>query len=88
MRSIQGRFNETQLTYPNLGTYICLARAVTAQNFSLKNLKIAFNKLVSEEDYVRREKKALIENLFSLSNQLRRYQKVGLFAPGHLEIAH
>ncbi|MEI6553844.1 MAG: hypothetical protein WCO09_04700 [bacterium] len=78
MRSIERRFKKFAAKKENefLGDFIVLGRAVADQGYSLDRLARAFNRLVPKDDYDKRDKKALLEHLYSL-NGYPRCQKTG-----------
>ncbi len=68
MRSIQRRFNEIRLKNQDFSTYMSFARSIRNQQFSRDAINRWFNKLVDKDDYNKRDKKALLDYLFKLSN--------------------
>lgn len=68
MRSIEASYQKIQGRNPNLAAYPCLAQAAKGRRFARKNLVIAFGKIMPEDDYVRNEKKGLIDYLEKLTN--------------------
>lgn len=68
MKSIQRRFNNTQLKYPLLSSYVCFAKAIKHQQFSKDAVYRWFNALVDKNDYETRDKRKLVEQLVDLSN--------------------
>lgn len=71
MKSIERRFNAMTAKYPNHSSYLCFAKAVDGQEFSKQAIHRWFNQLVDKEDYVRKEKKAILAHLCALSNPVR-----------------
>ncbi len=68
MRSIEANCKKVQARNPNLGTYPCLVQAVKDRKFSRKSLVKAFNELMPESEYVKDEKKELIDYLENQTN--------------------
>jgi len=77
MRSLERRFKniQSQKKNSNLGDYCCLTRAVKYQKFSKKIIAYWFNKLMPKEDYLKSEKRSLISQLVSLTNELEEGKK-------------
>ncbi len=67
MRSIQRRFETLQQKNGDLSTYTNFAKAVKQQNFSKNIIARWFNKLVEKDDYNKKDKKKLIQDLWELS---------------------
>jgi len=63
MRSIERRFNKIIQKNPNWSSYICFAEAIKKQNFSRQAIHRWFNKLVEKDDYVKSEKRAVLDFL-------------------------
>jgi len=68
MRSIEANYKSIQIKNPNLGDYVCLAKAVKGRQFSRKNLVKAFKELVPKDDYEVSETKELIDHIECLTN--------------------
>lgn len=77
MRSIQRRFNKISTRSPELGSYICLARAIINHKFSRQMIGRWFQKLVDKDDYSKNEKKGLLSHLENLSNLAEDNKKKG-----------
>lgn len=67
MRSIKRVFENIKRKNPYWSDYICFSQAVSGKCFSKKTISRYFNKLVDNNDYSRREKKAILEWLISIS---------------------
>lgn len=74
MRSLKRIFEKIKRENPYLSDYICFSLAISGKNFSKKTISRYLNKLVDNNNYPKREKKEILEWLFSLSKR----QKVGL----------
>ncbi len=74
MRSLKRIFEKIKRENPYWSDYTYFSRAVFRKGFSKKTISKYFNKLVDKDDYLKREKKEILEWLFSLSKG----QKVGL----------
>ena len=68
MRSIEANYKKIQVRNPNLGDYLCLARAIKGKKFSRKSLVKSFTELVSKDDYLKSERKELVDYLEYLTN--------------------
>lgn len=67
MKSVKARFLKVKDKNPNLGSVICLARAIRNQSFNHKSIYNAFKKLVEEGDYSKKDKKEILKFLFSIT---------------------
>jgi hypothetical protein len=67
MKSLKRVFNKIRSENPYWSDYICFAEAVRGRNFSRKTIIRNFNSLVDKEDYVKSEKKEIIDFLVELS---------------------
>lgn len=67
MRSIKARYQNIQDKNINLGEYICLAKAVMYKKFSRKSILKSFNEIMPKEDYLKSERKELVNHLESLA---------------------
>jgi hypothetical protein len=67
MRSLRRVFNKIRSENPYWSDYICFAEAVRGRNFSRKTIIRNFNSLVDKEDYIKSEKKEIIDFLVELS---------------------
>ncbi len=74
MRSLKRVFEKLKRDNPNWSDYTCFSHALSGKGFSKKTISRYFNKLVDNNDYSKREKKEILEWLFSLSKG----QKIGL----------
>ncbi len=70
MKSIERRFNNIQEKKQGWSTYLCFAEAVKGQKFSREALHRWFNKLVDKDDYAASDKKNILTNLESLTNDV------------------
>lgn len=71
MKSLEKRFTKIVEKNPKLSSYTCFAEAIKGQKFSEQVIHRWFNKLVDTGDYAKKEKKAVLAFLVSLSNTLR-----------------
>lgn len=71
MRSLQARFNQVSEKHPLWSSYICFAEAIKHQKFGQETIHRWFSKLVKEDDYIKKEKRAILEYLENLTNMLR-----------------
>jgi len=67
MRSLKKVFNKIRGENPFWSDYICFAEAVRGRRFSRKTVIRNFNSLVDKEEYMRSEKKEIIEHLAEFS---------------------
>lgn len=67
MKSIQRVFNKTKKENPLLSDYICFTETIMGKKFSKQIITRHFNKLVDKDDYDKKDKKSLLEQLFKLS---------------------
>lgn len=67
MISIKERFDISQLKQPHLSDFISFAEAVSGQGYSRKNIVREFGKLVSKDDYDKKDKRTIISQLVDLS---------------------
>lgn len=77
MKSLQRRFERCAADHPSLGSFITLARAVRGQRFSKDRLQRNFNKLVDKADYEQKDKQALLEHLYRLTDSAEAYENRG-----------
>ena len=68
MKSIQRRFDDISSKNPHWSSYICFAEAIKRQKFNKESIQIWFNKLVDKNDYDKKDKKTLLDQLCILSN--------------------
>jgi hypothetical protein len=80
MRSIKRKFEKVEKKHPEWSSYIVFADAIYGQKFCRDVVMKHFNKLVKKDDYEKKDKKAILRFLVSLSNELRKGQN-------HLETA-
>ncbi len=69
MRSLKRVFEKIKRENPHLSDYTCFSLAISGKNFSKKTISRYFNKLVDNNDYLKREKKEILERLFWLSQK-------------------
>ncbi len=67
MRSLKRVFENIKRKNPYWSDYVCFSQAVFGKCFSKKTICRHFNKLVDSDDYSRKEKKAVLEWLISIS---------------------
>lgn len=61
-------FNETQRLNPFWSSWICFAEIVWKRNgLSKRTINKAFDKLVKKDDYAKSDRKALLNQLYELS---------------------
>lgn len=70
MKSIERRFNNIREKKQGWSSYLCFAQAVTGQKFSRAALHRWFNKLVDKDDYSASDKRNILMNLESLTNDV------------------
>ncbi len=68
MKSMQRRFDCISNKNPHWSSYICFAEAIKQQKFNKESIQIWFNKLVDKDDYDKKDKKTLLDQLYDLSN--------------------
>ena len=73
MRNIKARFD--RFNKEPLSSYLAFARAVQGQKFTRASIVKNFSEMVVEQDYDKSEKKALISNLFKLSEGAVEHEK-------------
>ena len=70
MKSIQARFLSIRDKHPEKYTsYICFAKAIRGQKLSHKMISKWFNILVNKDDYVQKDRNAIVAYLHELSNK-------------------
>ncbi len=69
MRSLKRVFEKIKRENPYWSDYTCFSRAISGKDFSKKTISRYFNKLVDNRDYPKREKKEILEWLFSLGKR-------------------
>ena len=67
MKSLKRRFQKISDKNPMWSTYICFAETIKKQNFTRKSILYWFNKLVEKDDYDKKNKKELIDQLCELT---------------------
>ncbi len=77
MKTLQRRFNNTELKNPNWSTYIIFAEAIRGQGFSRQTIHRWFSILVHKNDYDSKDKRAILRNLERLSNRPEEATKQG-----------
>ena len=82
MKDIKFRFEEMKEKYPNNGDYFNFRRAVENQNFSEKAISLAFGKLVDKNEYERKDRIKLIDQLTRASKPLYDGDLKAKFRPG------
>lgn len=63
MRSIERRFKKISKRNPYWSSLISFAQAITGQKFKRRAIYSQFDKLVEKDDYVPKEKCAILKNL-------------------------
>jgi hypothetical protein len=69
MKTIKERFQEKEIEYPNLSTYIVFAKAISKQGYDPKEISSSFSKLVDKNDYDKKDKICLLKQLEILSKK-------------------
>ena len=67
MRSLNRRFEEFKQTNTNLSDYMNLAKAVRGQNFTRNIISRWFHKLISKDEYGKKDDIDLITHLAKLT---------------------
>ncbi|HBM45640.1 MAG: hypothetical protein UT05_C0004G0058 [Parcubacteria group bacterium GW2011_GWF2_38_76] len=75
MKSLQRRFNNIAEKNPNLSSYAYFVRTIKGQRFNKQTTHRWFQKLVDKDDYVKKEKRAVLAHLDNLSDPLRTTEK-------------
>lgn len=70
MRSIERRFKNMAEKKPFWSSYICFAEAIKGQKFTKPMISRWFSKLVEKDDYLKNDKKQILEQLEDLSNPI------------------
>jgi hypothetical protein len=71
MKSIQVKYSKIREELPwRYSSYICFAKTVKGQKYSRKMIGKWFDILVEKEDYVRKERNAIVSYLYELSNKV------------------
>lgn len=71
MRSIERRFSSLQQRRPYASSIVNFAAAVKKQTFSRATISRWFRKLVDSDDYARKDRKDILDDLTILSNPVR-----------------
>jgi len=82
MKDIKFRFEQMKAKYPGNGDYINFRRAVENQEFSEKAISLAFGKLVDKNEYERKDRIKLIDQLARASKPLYGGDLKAKFRPG------
>ena len=72
MRSLKRVFLKIRKDNPYWSDYVCFAEAIARRKFSKRTISYHFNRLVDRDDYAKRDKKEILEQLFELSNEEKR----------------
>lgn len=70
MRSIEARYKTIREKKEGWSDYLCFCGAVKGQKFSKEAIRRSFNKLVDKNDYAASDKKNILTNLNSLTNDV------------------
>ena len=81
MKSIERRFKRIQQKHLDWSSWTCFSEAIVYQGFSEDRLRRMFNKLVDRSEYLKKEKKELLEYLVGLNNRSKRTENWGNFDP-------
>ncbi len=76
MRSLKRVFEKMKRENPNWSDYICFSYAILGKTFSKRIVSRYFNKLVDKGDYLKEEKKEVLERLFWLSQRTENRKQV------------
>jgi len=68
MNSIERRFKKIVRRHYGLSTYMCFAEAIAGQYFQRRTILFWFNKLVDKRDYIKGDKKQIVDFLDHISN--------------------
>lgn len=82
MKSIKARFEAFRKKNPGHGDYINMANAVKGQNFTKDMISRWFTKLVPKDEYAKKDKKSLIDQLVAHSKCAEERSFEGVKAPG------
>lgn len=63
MKSIQRRFRRISQRNPNLGSLVCFRRTIEGQEFKKRTIRHWFKLLVEKDDYDKKEKRAILQDL-------------------------
>ena len=75
MKSIQRRFNNIREKKEGYSDYLCFCEAIKGQKFSREAIRRWFNKLVDKDDYAASDRKNILTNLESLTNDVTTSKK-------------
>lgn len=64
MNDLKKRFEKFREEFPALGDVIIMSMATGGMSYPKETIRIAFNKLVSKEEYEMSEKSEIIDSLF------------------------
>lgn len=67
MIKIKERFEILSEKYPNLSSYSIFAKIIRGNKIDIKTIEKWFKKLVSKEDYIKKDRDMIIRHLFNLS---------------------
>ena len=67
MRSIERRFSNLQQKQPLVSSFMNFSGAIKGQGFSTGMIHRWFNKLVDKDDYEKKDKRAILKHLVSVS---------------------
>lgn len=67
MRSLERRFIKMVKSNPCASDYLCFVMAISGQKFNNQIIARWFNKLVSKDDYDKRDKRLIVSHLLQLS---------------------
>lgn len=78
MRSIQRNFLDLQKKRPNLSSLTNFIGTVRNRGFSKESIHYWFNKIVDKDDYLRRDKKLILDRIVSIAQSARGHHKSGV----------
>jgi hypothetical protein len=70
MKRLERTFDKIISERPYYSSYICFAKTIKDRNYCQRIIKNYFNKLVEKDDYGPKDKKAILNYLYSLSNSV------------------
>ncbi len=68
MKQLIKRFKSFREEHPALGDIIIMSMTIEGMEFSKEVIQRAFNRLVSKDEYDKKDKKEIIESLIDYSN--------------------
>ncbi|MDO8558629.1 MAG: hypothetical protein Q7S09_05645 [bacterium] len=71
MKSLERRFKNISEKKPLWSTHTCFALAIQEQDFGTQAIHRWFNRLVSNDDYAKNEKRAILRHLEKLTKPVR-----------------